>query len=89
MPSIEEKVEDHFKSVLDSYDIRHFGKSEEINSSITKAFREAESKSGGPGMNYPDIQLLLENKTRRDVPVMIEAKGSKGKMEKSSQIRRD
>lgn len=82
MPSIEEKVEDHFKSVLDGYKIRHFGKNEEINSSIARALREAESKSGGPGMNYPDIQLLLENKTRRDIPVMIEAKGSKGKMEK-------
>ena len=82
MPSIEEKVEDHFKSVLDGYKIRHFGKNEEINSSIARALREAESKSGGPGMNYPDIQLLLENKTRRDIPVMIEAKGSKGKIEK-------
>ena len=82
MPSIEEKVEEHFKSVLDDYGIRHFGKTEEINSSLAKALKEAESKSGGLGMNYPDIKLLLQNKTRRDIPVMIEAKGSKGKMEK-------
>lgn len=80
--SIEEKVEEHFKSLLDDYGIRHFGKTEEINSSITKALREADSKSGGSGMNYPDIQLLLQNKTRRDIPVMIEAKGTKGKLEK-------
>ena len=33
-------------------------------------------------MNYPDIQLLLQNKTRRDIPVMIEAKGLKGRLEK-------
>lgn len=33
-------------------------------------------------MNYSDIQLLLQNKTRRDIPVMIEAKGLKGKLEK-------
>lgn len=80
--SIEEKVEEHFKSLLDDYGIRHFGKTEEINSSITKALKEADSKSGGSGANYPDIQLLLQNKTRRDIPVMIEAKGTKGRLEK-------
>ena len=80
--SIEEKVEEYFKSILDDYGIRHFGKTEEINRSISKALKEANSKSGGSGMNYPDIQLLLENNSRRDIPVMIEAKGSKGKLEK-------
>lgn len=80
--SIEEKVEEYFKVHLDSLGIRHFGKTEEINSSITKALKEADSKSGGSGANYPDIQLLLQNKTRRDIPVMIEAKGLKGKLEK-------
>ena len=82
MASIEEKVEEHFKALLDNLGIRHFGKTEEINSSITKALREADSKSGGSGMNYPDIQLLLQNSSRRDIPVMIEAKGTKGKLEK-------
>nr|WP_317283489.1 hypothetical protein [uncultured Sellimonas sp.] len=82
MASIEEKVEEHFKALLDDFGIRHYGKTEEINSSITKALREADSKSGGSGVNYPDIQLLLQNKTRRDIPVMIEAKGTKGKLEK-------
>ena len=76
MASIEEKVEEHFKALLDSLGIRHFGKTEGINSSITKALKEAESKSGGSGMNFPDIQLLLKNKNRRDIPVMIEAKGA-------------
>lgn len=82
MASIEEKVEEHFKALLDDFDIRHFGKTEEINSSITKALKDVDSKSGGSGVNYPDIQLLLQNKTRRDIPVMIEAKGTKGKLEK-------
>ncbi len=82
MASVEEKVEEHFKALLDSLGIRHFGKTEEINSSITKALRDADSKSGGSGVNYPDIQLLLQNRTRRDIPVMIEAKGTKGKLEK-------
>lgn len=82
MASIEEKVEEHYKALLDNLKIRHFGKTEEINSSITKALKDADSKSGGSGMNYPDIQLLLQNRTRRDIPVMIEAKGTKGKLEK-------
>lgn len=80
--SVEEKVEEHYKALLDNLGIRHFGKNEEINSSIAKALKDADSKSGGSGANYPDIQLLLQNKTRRDIPVMIEAKGLKGKLEK-------
>lgn len=82
MPSIEEKVEEHFKSLLDSLNIRHYGKTEPINAAITDALQSAESKSGGSGSNYPDIQLFLQNSTRRDVPVMIEAKGTRGKLEK-------
>lgn len=84
MASIEEKVEEYFKALLDGLGIRHFGKTEEINSSITKALKKAASKSGGSGMNYPDIQLLLQNRTRRDIPVMIEAKGLKGRLEKQT-----
>ena len=82
MGSIEEKVEEHYKSVLDALNIRHYGKTESINSNITSALRNADSKSGGSGNNYPDIQLFIENTTRRGIPVMIEAKGSKGKLEK-------
>ena len=82
MGSIEEKVEEHYKALLDELEIRHFGKTEEINGSITKALRAAESKSGGSGANFPDIQLLLQNRSRRDIPVMIEAKGSKNRLEK-------
>ena len=44
--------------------------------------KTADSKSGGEGNNYPDIQILLENQYRRSIPVMIEAKGSLGKLEK-------
>ena len=82
MASIEEEVEEHFKALFDEYGIRHFGKTEKINDSISAALKEADSKSGGSGTNYPDIQLLVQNKTRRSIPVMIEAKGTKGKMEK-------
>ena len=82
MRSIEEKVEEHYKKILDNYQIRHYGKTEEINSTITKALKNSNSKSGGGGNNFPDIQILFENKHSRRIPVMIEAKGEKGKLEK-------
>lgn len=80
MASVEERVEEYYKKLLDGFGIRYFSKTEEINSTITKALKEADSKSGNSGTNYPDIKLLLQNKTRRDIPVMIEAKGSKNKL---------
>ena len=82
MSSVEEKVEEFFKKKLDDLNIRHYGKAEFVNRSIEDALKQADSKSGNSGNNYPDIKLLLQNKTRRDIPVMIEAKGSKGKLEK-------
>lgn len=82
MRSVEEKVEEHYKKNLDNYQIRHYGKTEEINSTITKALKDSNSKSGGGGNNFPDIQILFENKHARRIPVMIEAKGEKGKLEK-------
>ena len=82
MASYEEKVEEYYKGMLDSLGIRHYAKTERINSSIDVALKNADSKSGNKGNNYPDIRLLLENRTRRNIPVMIEAKGAKGKLEK-------
>lgn len=82
MRSIEEKVEDHFKKILDDYKIRHYGKTEEINPTITRALKESNSKSGGGGNNFPDIQILFESNHARRIPVMIEAKGEKGRLEK-------
>ena len=82
MASIEEKVEEHYKNILDSLNIRHFGKTEQINPNISNALKNAASKSGGSGNNYPDIQLMLNNEKGRYIPVMIEAKGSKNKLEK-------
>lgn len=84
MRSIEEKVEEHFKKILDTYGIRHYGKTEEINPTITKALKDSHSKSGGRGNNFPDVQVLFENMHARRIPVMIEAKGEKGKLEKLS-----
>jgi len=82
MASIEEQIEGHYKGLLQALDVRYYGKTEHINSKISTALTNSLSKSGGSGKNYPDIKLLLENTTRREVPVMIEVKGSRGKLEK-------
>lgn len=41
MASIEEKVEEQYKSLLDSLGIRHYGKTEKINPNTTNALRNA------------------------------------------------
>lgn len=61
MASIEEKVEEQYKGMLDILGVRHYGKTEKINSAISNALKNADSKSGGSGNNFPDIQLMLEN----------------------------
>jgi type I restriction enzyme M protein len=80
--SIEEQVEEYFKKQLDGYHLRHYGKTEAINDAVAHALKNANSKSGCDGNNYPDIRLLLTNETRRSIPVMIEAKGAKNKLER-------
>ncbi len=78
--SIEERVEDFFKKQLNEFSIKYFTKTENINDAIDNALRNSVSKSGGQGNNYPDIKLLLENNSLRRIPVMIEAKGTMGKL---------
>lgn len=80
--SIEEKVEEIFKKQLDRFGINHFTKTESINSSIDDALKNSVSKSGGKGNNYPDIKVLIETSKMRRIPVMIEAKGTEGKLVK-------
>lgn len=82
MASIEEKVEDLFKAKLDNLKIKRYSKVESINPLIKEALRKAESKTGGIGGNFPDIQILLDNKSGRTIPVMMEVKGLKNKLEK-------
>ena len=82
MASIEEQVETYYKNKLQELGVRYYSKTEIINSKITNALTTSVSKGGGSGINYPDIKLLLENSNRRDIPVMIEVKGARGKLEK-------
>jgi len=82
MASIEERVEDKFKSELDRLHIRRYTKTDSINPEIKAALEAADSKSGGAGGNFPDIQCYLDDRHGRRIPVMIEAKGSRNKLEK-------
>lgn len=74
--SIEERIEDLGKKQLGS--TKYYIKTEGINSEIDSALRQAPSKRGGSGNNYPDIKLFIETSTLRRIPVMIEVKGTKG-----------
>ncbi len=80
--SIEEQIEDFAKRQLK--EIKYFTKTEAINPEIEEAFRAAPSKSGGSGMNYPDIKLFLETEEKRKIPIVIEVKGSKGALVKTN-----
>ena len=82
MASIEEKVEDWVKDILKSYHVRTFSKTEAINEEIDNALKTAPSKQGGTGRNMPDIQCFIQLPNGNHIPVMIEVKGSKGKLEK-------
>ena len=48
--------------------------------------KNAPSKSGGDGENYPDIKLFIQTKMGRCIPVMIEVKGKKGALIKLNEI---
>jgi hypothetical protein len=80
--SIEEVIEDLAKNQLK--DLKYYTKTEHINPEIENALKIAPSKSGGSGSNFPDIKLFLEYKGLRKIPVVIEVKGTKGKLIKEA-----
>lgn len=82
--SIEEIIEDWAKSELKSKKTKYFAKTENINSEIDNALATAPSKSGGSGENKPDIKLFVETSSMKKYPVMIEVKGTKGKLKKTN-----
>ncbi|MBX7490623.1 HsdM family class I SAM-dependent methyltransferase [Helicobacter himalayensis] len=80
--SVEELVEDKIKQDLTKLNISYYYKTQSINDEIDQALRAYPSKSGGEGKNYPDIKLFLQTPELRKIPVMIEIKGTKGKLAK-------
>ena len=82
--SIEEQIEDIAKAQLKTYKVKYYAKTENINSEIDDALKKSVSKSGGRGGNYPDIRAMLTMPNHKTIPVMIEVKGTKGKLIKTN-----
>ena len=78
--SVEEQVEDKIKKQFGK--VKYYTKTEGINAEIDNALKSAQSKGGGDGSNYPDIKYLIKTKSAKCIPVMIEVKGTKGRLEK-------
>lgn len=75
--SIEERVEDIAKEQLKG--LKLYTKTDDINPQIKEALDKYPSKTGGSGINRPDIRLLVES-PNGIIPVMIEVKGKPGKL---------
>lgn len=82
--SVEPAVVRYYTSVLADLNVRFYEQQINMGNSIDDALKNAESKRGGNGDNRPDIKVLLEDSHARRVPVMIEAKGLIGKLEKQN-----
>lgn len=77
--SIEPEVEQRANELLKKNGVKCTDKNKGINDDIESALAMALSKQGGTGGNKPDIQFLAEVSCKR-LPVMIEAKGTFGKL---------
>lgn len=82
MASVEEQVEYRYKQYLEGLGIRLFYKTDSMGDVVDTALETGASKSGGSGRNYPDIRFWADLGGGRAVPVMVEAKGVRGKLEK-------
>jgi len=79
---IEEQIEDWCKKQFKGQ--KYYTKTESVNSEIEMALEKAPSKQGGSGKNYPDIKYMLSTGEGLRIPVMIEVKGKKGALIKTS-----
>lgn len=78
--SIEPKIAELANEWLKSYNLNYKLEQESLNCEIDKALNDYHSKNGGTGGNRPDVKLLLRNKDQKDIPILIEYKGYKGKL---------
>lgn len=83
--SIEEKIEDIAKKQLNDFKVKYYNKTESINTEIDNALRNAPSKKGGSGSNFPDIKCFIDYKGRK-LSIMIEVKGRKDDLEKLNEL---
>ena len=75
--SVEPMVAQMVNGWLKSYGLDVKLEQESLNSEIDSALNEYFSKSGGNGGNRPDAKLLIQSKSLKYYPVLIEYKGYK------------
>ncbi|CAM3214879.1 N-6 DNA methylase [Streptobacillus felis] len=80
--SVEPNIANLVNGWLKSYGLDFKLEQENLNLEIDKALEYYESKSGGKGGNRPDAKLLLQDKTLKYYPILIEYKGYKDKLVK-------
>ncbi|WP_104691275.1 HsdM family class I SAM-dependent methyltransferase [Helicobacter heilmannii] len=81
MPSVEPNITIEVAKTLEKLNIS-YAIHQDIGDEIERALKQAPSKGGGSGKNYPDLKLLLNTPSARKLPVMIEIKGLKGRLAK-------
>lgn len=81
--SIEEQIEDWCKKQFKGN--KYYTKTETVNVEIASALEKAPSKQGGTGKNFPDLKCLITADDGKRIPVMIEVKGRKGDLIKTSE----
>ncbi len=80
--SVEPNIADLANGWLKQYKLPYKLEQEFLSTEIDKALNDYFSKSGGTGVNRPDAKLLLETKTSKRYPILIEYKGYRDKLVK-------
>lgn len=85
--SIEPEVKNWFAQALSQHKTKYCIEQGTLNIEIESALKAAPSKSGGNGYGRPDFQLMVKDPTTlKSIPVMVEAKGTKGKLLKLTKL---
>lgn len=85
--SIEPEVKNWFAQALSQHKTKYCIEQRTLNVEIENALKAAPSKSGGNGYGRPDFQLMVKDPTTlKNIPVMVEAKGTKGKLLKLTKL---
>lgn len=80
--SVEPNIADLVNGWLKSYEVDYKLEQEPLSQDIDKALYEYFSKNGGVGGNRPDAKLLLQDQYGQWLPILIEYKGYKDRLEK-------